>query len=133
MKLSELLNSGEGVAIAVVPEEGDDSNSWDVFIVNTKEQDLKNVMITSNGYGEIENQKKKTSTLRWFYEIIPNHSYAVVEPILEEVFGLTNEYWVSYYVGDVMYDRKFLFLPESIQQANLVNIPVINKKGILIK
>jgi hypothetical protein len=133
MKLSELLNTGEGVAIAVIPEEGDDSNSWDVFIVNTKDKDLKNVLVNSNGYGEIENKKLTTSTLRWFFETLPAKSYAVVEPILEEVFGLTNEYWVSYYVDDVMYDRKFLFLPESIQQANLVNIPVINKKGILIK
>ncbi|MCD6066212.1 MAG: hypothetical protein K0S33_1038 [Bacteroidetes bacterium] len=133
MKLSELLNAGDGVAIAIIPEEEDDSNSWDVFIINTKDKDLKNVLVTSDGYGEIENQKRKTSTLRWFFEILPTQSYAVVEPILEEVFGLTNEYWVSYYVDDVMYDRKFVFLPESIQQANLVNIPVINKKGILIK
>lgn len=133
MKLEDLLKSGEGIAIAVIPEDLDDGNSWDVFIINTKNEEVKNVLITSEGYGEIDNQKRKTSTLRWFFESLPPSSYAVVEPIMEEVFGLTNEYWVSYYAKDVMYDRKFVFLPESIQAANLVTVPVINKKGILIQ
>jgi hypothetical protein len=60
-------------------------------------------------------------------------SFAMVEPIMEEVFGLSNEYWVSYFANNVLYDKKFIFLPESIQEGNLITIPVIQKKGILIK
>lgn len=133
MKLEELIKVSEGVAIAVVPETLEDGKDWNVYIVNTKENEIKNVLITSKGYGEIDNKKLKTSTLRWFYESIPATSYAMVEPIMEEVFGLSNEYWVSYYINDSVFDKKFVFLPETIQDANLVTIPVINKKGVLIK
>lgn len=133
MKLSELINTGEGIAIAIVPEGMEGDREWTVYIVNTKPEEIKTVLVTSNGYGEIDNKKLQTSTLRWFFDTIPAKSYSLIEPIMEEVFGLSNEYWVSYYVGDKVYDKKFVFLPETIQESNMVKIPVINKKGVLIK
>jgi len=133
MKLQELLNTGEGVSIAIIPDGIENDREWNVFVINTKNEEIKNVMITSKGYGEINNTKKQTSTLRWYFEKMDPSSFAMVEPIMEEVFGLSNEYWVSYFANNVLYDKKFIFLPESIQEGNLVTIPVIQKKGILIK
>jgi len=133
MKLQELLNIGEGVSIAIVPDGVENDREWNVYVVNTKNEEIKNVMITSNGYGEINNKKMQTSTLRWYFEKMAASSFAMVEPIMEEVFGLSNEYWVSYFANNVLYDKKFIFLPESIQEGNLITIPVIQKKGILIK
>jgi hypothetical protein len=133
MKLQDLLNTGEGVSIAIIPDGVEHDREWNVYVVNTKNEEIKNVMITSNGYGEINNKKMQTSTLRWYFEKMAASSFAMVEPIMEEVFGLSNEYWVSYFANNVLYDKKFIFLPESIQEGNLVNIPVIQKKGILIK
>jgi hypothetical protein len=133
MKLQELLNTGEGVSIAIVPDGVENDREWNVYVVNTKNEEIRNVMITSNGYGEINNKKMQTSTLRWYFEKMAASSFAMVEPIMEEVFGLSNEYWVSYFANNVLYDKKFIFLPESIQEGNLVTIPVIQKKGILIK
>jgi hypothetical protein len=133
MKLQDLLNTGEGVSIAIIPDGVENDIEWNVYVVNTKNEEIKNVMITSNGYGEINNKKMQTSTLRWYFEKMAASSFAMIEPIMEEVFGLSNEYWVSYFANNVLYDKKFIFLPESIQEGNLVNIPVIQKKGILIK
>jgi hypothetical protein len=133
MKLQDLLNTGEGVSIAIIPDGVENDREWNVYVVNTKNEEIKNVMITSNGYGEINNKKMQTSTLRWYFEKMAASSFAMIEPIMEEVFGLSNEYWVSYFANNVLYDKKFIFLPESIQEGNLVNIPVIQKKGILIK
>jgi hypothetical protein len=31
-----------------------------------------------------------------------------------------------------MYDKKFIFLSETVKEENLVNIPVLNKKGVLV-
>ncbi len=132
MKLQELLNTGEGVSIAIVPDGIENDREWNVFVINTKNEEIKNVMITSKGYGEINNRKKQTSTLRWYFEKMDASSFAMVEPIIEEVFGLSNEYWVSYFANNTLYDKKFIFLPESIQENNMVLIPVIQKKGILI-
>ncbi len=133
MKLQELLNTGEGVSIAIIPDGVENDREWNVYVINTKNEEIKNVMITSNGYGEINEKKMQTSTLRWYFEKMAASSFAMVEPIMEEVFGLSNEYWVSYFANNVLYDKKFIFLPESIQERNLVTIPVIQKKGILIK
>ena len=60
------------------------------------------------------------------------HESAVIEAIDEQVFGLTNEYWLSYYIGDTIYDKKFIFLPESIVESNLTRIPVVNKPGVML-
>jgi hypothetical protein len=133
MKLQELLNTGEGVSIAIIPDGFENDREWNVYVINTKNEEIKNVMITSNGYGEINEKKMQTSTLRWYFEKMAASSFAMVEPIMEEVFGLSNEYWVSYFANNILYDKKFIFLPESIQERNLVTIPVIQKKGILIK
>jgi hypothetical protein len=132
MKLQELLNTGEGVSIAIIPDGIENDREWNVYIINTKNEEIKNVMITSKGYGEINNKKMQTSILRWYFEKMDASSFAMVEPIMEEVFGLSNEYWVSYFANNVLYDKKFIFLPESIQESNMILIPVIQKKGILI-
>jgi hypothetical protein len=51
---------------------------------------------------------------------------------LEAVFGLTNEYMLSFWVNDVMYDKKFIFLPETIQEKNMRLIPQLGVKGVMI-
>ena len=61
MKLQELLNIGEGVSIAIVPDGIENDREWNVYVVNTKNEEIKNVMITSNGYGEINNKKMQLS------------------------------------------------------------------------
>jgi hypothetical protein len=133
MKLEDLVNTGEGVIVAVVPDGEVGDREWNVFIINNKNEDITNVMVSSNGYGEIDNKKIQTSTLRWFFDKLEPASSAMIEPIMEEVFGLNNEYWVSYFATGGMCDKKFVFLPETILEENLVTIPVINKKGVMIK
>jgi hypothetical protein len=127
-------NIVEDVAMAIVPEytpEGD--KVWNVYIVNMKPESIEGVLITSKGYGFHKGEKVKTSTLRHFMDKIPAKDFAKVEPIIENVFGLNNEYWVSFYVNKVMYDRKYLFLPETISEDFFTYIPVLEKKGVMIK
>lgn len=122
----------EDIAVAVVQEiEGLDE--YNVYLINLKNADIKNVLITSTGYGVINEEHKKTSTLRHFFEEIKQHDYMTIEPITKEVFGLSNEYWVSFTLNNQLLDKKFVFLAETIVESNFVNIPVINKKGVLIK
>lgn len=133
MRAEELIHTAEDVAVAIVPEVVEGENGWMVYIVNLKNTAVDNVLINSKGYGEIDNKNLKTSTLRHYIEKIESHAYAKVEPIMEDVFGLANEYWVSFYVNKVIYDKKFVFLPESIQKKNFITIPFLNKKGVMIK
>lgn len=127
-------NIVEDVAMAVVlMGETPEVKNWNVYLVNLKQEPITNVLISSKGYGEKEGKPVKTSILRHFLGDMAAQSFTSVEAIDPSVFGLTNEYWLSYYIGSTIYDRKFIFLPESIVDENLIRIPLVNKPGVMIK
>ena len=61
------------------------------------------------------------------------HSFIKIEPIIDNVLALNNEYWVSFYLNNNMYDRKYVFLPGVINEDYFTNIPLLNKRGVMIK
>lgn len=127
-------NIVEDVAMAVVlMNETPEVKHWTVYLVNLKNEPITNVLISAKGYGEKDGRVVKTSELRHFLGDIGPNSFAGVEAIDTEVFGLTNEYWLSYYINGTIYDKKFIFLPESIVDENLIKIPLVNKPGVMIK
>lgn len=120
------------IAVAIVKDE--ENTKWHVYLINLKDKTIKNILISSKGYGQNhKGVKLKTSTLRYFIDKLPPKSFARIEPITEEVFSITNEYWISFYINNKVFDKKFIFVAESINEKNLTNIPLINKKGIMIK
>ena len=127
-------NIVEDVAMAVVLiNESPEVKNWTVYLINLKDIPLDNVLISSKGYGEKDGKQVKTSVLRHFLGDINAASFSAIEAIDPEVFGLTNEYWLSYYIDGVIYDKKFIFLPESIVDENLIRIPLVNMPGVMIK
>lgn len=125
----------EDIAIAVVPREvlSDEEDLWDTYLINLKENPITNVLINSKGYGEVEGEKMKTTILRHFFEEIPPLSVVKIEPIQVKLFGLTNEYWVSFTYDDYMYDKKYIFVNGSIASENFTRIPFINRPGVMIR
>lgn len=134
MKADLPENTVEDIAMAVVlMGETPEVKSWTVYLVNLKNEPITNVLISSKGYGEKDGKLVKTSVLRHFVGDLEANSFTGVEAIDPEVFGLTNEYWLSYYIGSTIYDKKFIFLPESIIDSNLIKIPLVNRPGVMIK
>ena len=134
MKADLPENIVKDVAIAVaLMGETPEVASWTVYLVNLKNEPITNVMITSKGYGELDGKQVKTSLLRHSIGDVAAQAFASVEAIDPAVFGLTNEYWLSYYVGKEIYDKKFYFSPESIVDTNCIKIPILNKPGVMIK
>ncbi|MFS8615435.1 MAG: hypothetical protein FWJ85_01335 [Solitalea sp.] len=126
-------NEVRDIAVAVVLEEASaEAKSWRVFLLNLKDEAIETVMISSKGYGTKDGKEVKTSVLRHAFPRIEAREYALVELIDEQVFGLNNEYWLSYYLHGTIYDKKFIFLPESIVEENLVRVPLVNKPGVII-
>ena len=124
----------EDIAIAIVKEKDEkDNDVWNSYLINLKNSLIEGVIVTSTGYGELNGESVKTSTLRHFLDEVGPQSYQKIEPLIEEVFQLSNEYWLSFFEGGVMFDKKFIFLPESIKEENFVSIPLLKKKGVLIK
>ncbi|HNP48351.1 MAG TPA: hypothetical protein PKL85_05905, partial [Bacteroidia bacterium] len=111
----------------------DDLMVWNVYLVNMYDMEIRGVMVSSKGYGQYEGRDVKTTILRHVIGNIDSRDYAKIEPLMENLLGLSNEYWVSFYKGKDMYDKKFIFLPESVREDNLTHIPVLNKKGVMIR
>ena len=125
----------ENVAIAVVQELNEDNETcFNVYLLNLRDDIMEGIIVTSKGYGENANtgEKVKTATLRHCIELMLPNEAAKIEPIVEEVFGIANEFWVSFWVHDVMYDKKFIFPAESINKKNIKMIPVLGIKGVII-
>ena len=126
------VNEVKKVAVAIVREGDDDSEDWSVYLLNLNDFPLKSVFVTSKGYGELDNEARRTSELRWFYDEIAAHDVVKIEAIVEDVFGLHNEYWVSYYVGSEIFDKRYIFLAESIKPENFTHVPILDERGVMI-
>lgn len=122
----------EDIAIAVVPSI-EDNSVWEVYMINLKEEGLENVIVASKGYGVYKGEEVKTSVLRHYLGSFQPLDIRLIEPIQKEVFGLNNEYWVSFYIGQNIFDKKFIFLPESITEDNFIRIPFIDRPGVMIR
>ncbi len=122
----------KNVTIAVVREKNLlNQEEWRVHLINNNPFPLVNTLVASKGYGEKEGEQQRTSTLRHFLETVPPNSAALVEPIDSNLFHLNNEYWVSYYIGNKIYDRKYVFVPDTICEANLTFIKELEMEGVL--
>lgn len=124
----------EGVAMAVVREpDPEGGEGWYVYLVNQNDFALENVLISSRGYGELGGETRRTSEMRHFLGRLGPKSWARIERIVEDVFGLNNQYWLSFYIGRDLHDKKYIFLPESIQEANFTNVPLMKVRGVMIQ
>lgn len=120
-----------GVKLAIAKQETANGVEWGVYIFNLNLIELKTIMITSKGYGILDGEKRQTSTLRHMIEELGPEEMAKIEPIDPAVFSLTNEFWVSYYILDQIFDKKFIFTPGSFDPANVQMIPELGLEGIL--
>lgn len=135
MKKDIQMPKVEGVYVAIVQEKNEeDALVWNVYLVNDKDEAIENAFVSSKGYLEdVKGVQSKTSTLRHYFKEVPSKKATKVEPIMDDVFKLNNEYFVSFYHEGVLFDKKFVFLAETIKEKNTSSVPVIEKKGIWIK
>ena len=99
---------------------------WNVYFINRSQETLENVLVTSEGYGVIDGENRKTSVLRHNLGTIKAGKHQLIEAITEQVFVLNNEYWASFY------DKRFIFKENTIVEENLVRIPELGMLGKLV-
>jgi hypothetical protein len=131
MKKDILVPKVEGVYIAIVNESNDiyKTLDWNAYIINDKDVDLEMVLIVTSGYSE----EKITSTFRKKLEVLPKKSYAKIELMQEELFALNNEFKVSFFEGNSMFDKTYLFRKNTINLKALQAIPLMEAKGVLVE
>jgi hypothetical protein len=122
----------KNVTLAIAQEKSPgETPAWKVFLINNNDFPLENTLVASKGYGEKDGEQQSTSVLRHFLETVPAKSSVLVEPIDPAVFHLNNEYWVSYYVGRQIYDKRFIFVPDAIREENITFIKELEMDGVL--
>ncbi len=104
---------------------------WQVYLINQNKQPIHTVFVTARGYGEKNGEEQKTATLRHFFVSVEAAQNELIETILPDVFHLNNQYWVSYYIGSQIYDKKFIFVPDSITEQHLVYVPGLQMQGVI--
>lgn len=105
-------------------------SEWGVYIINKNLIELENVMIVSKGY-EKGGEGRKTSTLRHMIEKLEGESMAKVESIDPAVFSFHNEFWVSYYILNELFDKKFVVAP--FHEFALEEITELEMSGVLAR
>ena len=124
----------EDIAVAIVKELSEKGEEeWNVYLLNLKNEEIEGVLVTSSGYGELLGEKRQTSTLRHFLDVVPAKTFMKIEPILPDLFAISNQYWVSFYQNKQIHDKKYVFLAESVCDENFITVPLIKKKGVMIK
>ncbi len=119
------------VEIAVVQEkkEQQDATDWYVYLWNKKAVAIEMVVIVSQGFSET----KTTSIFRKRIDRLPANSFAKIELIQPELFVLDNRFQVSFFEGNTLYDKTFIFKANSIKEGALRMIKQLQKKGVLCK
>tara|TARA_R110001592_G_scaffold246035_1_gene507657 strand:+ start:3521 stop:3916 length:396 start_codon:yes stop_codon:yes gene_type:complete len=131
LKKDIIIPKVENVYLAVVNEYNETykTNDWNAYIINDKDVDLEMVLIVTSGYSE----DKETSVFRKKLDTLPKKSYAKIELMQEELFALNNTFKVSFFEGNTMFDKTYLFRKNTINEKALQPIPLMSVKGVLVK
>ena len=131
MKKDIQIPKVENVYIAVVNEYNDiyKTQDWNAYIINDKDVDLDMILIVTSGYSET----KTTSVFRKKLDKLPKKSYAKIELMQVDLFALNNTFKVSFFEGNTMFDKTYLFRKNTVNLKALQPIPLMNAKGVLVK
>ncbi|MEZ4796832.1 MAG: hypothetical protein R2785_06645 [Flavobacteriaceae bacterium] len=131
MKKDISIPEVKNVFIAVVNEYNEiyKTYDWNAYIINEKDVDLELVLIVTSGYSK----DKTTSVFRKKIDKLPAKSYAKIELMQEELFALNNQFKVTFFENNKMFDKTFLFRKNTINKNALQPIPLMEVRGVLVK
>lgn len=125
----------ENVFLAAVQEWNDDfmEKVWYVYLVNDSDFQLDSVMVVSKAFGTIDGDMKKTSLLRHAFIEIPPVSVVKIEMVEKSVLALNNEFMVTFFIGNTLYDKKYIFKSHSINEDFVEEVPILFVDGVIVK
>ncbi len=125
----------KNVFMAAIQEWNDDflANVWNIYLVNDSDDELHDIMVVSKAFGTINGEMRKTSLLRHALVEMPAVSAVKIEMVEESVLALNNEFMLTFFIGNKLYDRKFIFTANSIDEKNTEEIPHLWKPGVIVK
>ena len=127
MKKDITIPEVENVFFAAVQEWSDDfmEKVWYAYLVNDSDYLIESVMVVSKAFGTINGEMKKTSLLRHAFMEVPSVTFVKVEMLEKSVLALNNEFMVTFFIGDKLYDRKYIFKANSITPDYVEEVPIL--------
>ena len=119
------------VYVAVVQEWNEEflSKDWNAYIINDRETPIDMVLIVSKGYdGAV-----KTSKMRHGIGKVEGKSFAKIELMQEDVLPINNEFYVTFFADDKLYEKKYIFRKNTINENAMQILPVMQVDGVLVK
>lgn len=135
MKKDIIIPKVENVYVAALQEWNDDfmEKTWYAYLINDSAEKLEAAIVISSASGLLNGEERKTSSLRhMFAEVLPNTA-TKIELIENNVLVLNNSFMVTFFIGNTLYDKNYVFKAGSINEDDVTEIPVIFKDGVLIK
>ena len=125
----------ENVFIAAVQEWSDDfmEKVWYAYLVNDSDYNLEGVMVVSKAFGTIDGEMKKTSLLRHAFVEVPAVSVVKIEMIEKSVLALNNEFMVTFFQNGKLYDKKYTFIANSINEDAVEEVPILFVDGVIVR
>jgi hypothetical protein len=135
MKADIIIPEVENIFVAAVQEWSDDfmEKVWYAYLVNDSDFLIESVMVVSKAFGTIYGEMKKTSLLRHAFVEVPAVSVVKIEMLEKSVLVLNNEFMVTFFIGDKLYDKKFIFKADSINLASVEEVPILFVDGIIVR
>ncbi len=106
---------------------------WNVYLINDSDFMLDSVMVVSKAFGTIGGEMKKTSLLRHAFVEVPPVSVVKIEMIEESVLALNNEFMLTYFIGATLYDKKFTFKSDFVNESEREEVPILFVEGIVVR
>ncbi|MEP2056768.1 MAG: hypothetical protein ABJJ05_03120 [Maribacter litoralis] len=131
MKKDIEIPVAKDVFVAMIREWNEEflDKDWNAYIINDRKTPIEMTMAVSKGY----DQDRKSSTMRHGIGDMEPKSFRKIEVVQEDVLGLNNEFFVTFYADNKLYEKRFVFEKNTVTENNLVNIQLIDKEGILAK
>jgi hypothetical protein len=135
MKADITIPEVENVFLAAIPEWSDDfmENVWNVYLINDSDFDLESVMVVSKAFGTIDGEMKKTSLLRHAFVQVPSVSVVKIEMIEKSVLVLNNEFMVTFFIESTLYDKKFIFKKNTLNEEATEEVPILFVEGVIVR
>lgn len=135
MKADINIPEVENVFLAAIQEWSDDfmEKVWYVYLVNDSDFNLDGVMVVSKAFGTLDGEMKKTSLLRHAFSHIPAVSVVKIEMLETSVLRLNNEFMVTYFIGNTLYDKKFIFRAQTITPDYVEEVPILFVDGVIVR
>ena len=85
--------------------------NWFAYVINNRDTEIEMVIVVTKGY----DQERKTSILRHGLNTIAPKSSGKIEMVQDEVLAMNNEFVVTFFADNRLYDKTYLFRKNTIK------------------